>query len=353
MKPYLLECYGNPSQTYSFSKKAKRALKQARSDIADCIGAKPEQIFFTSGGTESDNWVIKQFGSEYDMRRVITSCIEHHAVLNSCSPEETKLVSVDSEGSITPQSLQAALKMKDVVSSCHTTLVSIMLANNEIGTIEPIKELVQTAKAHGAIFHTDAVQAIGHIPVNVTDLGVDFMSASAHKFNGPKGIGFLYYRGGDILRPYENGGSQECGMRAGTENVASVVAMAEALKWNTENMYRNTTHLNLLTEVFLNKLNNIDYILNGHPTNRLPGNINISIRGKIGEGLMHLLDLRGIAVSTGAACDGKNTATSHVIQAIGVHEDYANGTLRISFSHENTEEDARIIAKILCELIAK
>lgn len=354
MKPFLLEDFSNPSQPYSFSRKAKRALKQARADIADCIGAKENQIFFTSGGTESDNWAIKCFGIEGVVRRIVTSSIEHHAVLNACKKACNCTVTylpVTKTGIVESNALHKALILQDAIPSCLTTLVSVMYANNEIGTVEPIKELVDTAKKSGALFHTDAVQAVGHIPIYANETGFDFLSASAHKFNGPKGIGFLYYRGGDILRPFADGGAQEFGMRAGTENVAAIVGMAEALKWNTEFMYANTAHLNRLTKVFLDGIKSIDYLLNGDPVNRLPGNISISIRGKSGEGLLHLLDLKGIMISTGSACDSVNTQTSHVIQAIGVDKDYAEGTIRITFGHENTEEEARTLAATLIQIV--
>ena len=306
MKPFLLENYANPSGAYSYSKKAKQAIKAARKTIAECINAEPEQIFFTSGGTESDNWAIKGFAiSNYDRIAVITSQIEHHAILNSCYSIErlrhpVAYLPVDSKGIVAADTLNRYI-------SDHTGLVSIMAANNEIGTIEPIKELVQIAHSHGALFHTDAVQAVGHIPIDVKELGVDMLSASAHKFNGPKGIGFLYCKEG-ILQPFHNGGSQESGMRAGTENVAAIVGMASALKKNIEEMEQNEKYLHRLSEVFLSiiKASNVPYILNGHQQDRLPGNINLSIKGKMGEGLMHMLDLKGICVSTGSACDSHN-----------------------------------------------
>ena len=352
MKPFLLENYANPSGAYSYSKKAKQAIKAARKTIAECINAEPEQIYFTSGGTESDNWAIKGFAlSDYDNKAVITSQIEHHAILNSCYAIEmlkhpVAYLPVDCKGVVAVDTLNRYI-------SEQTGLVSIMTANNEIGTIEPIKELAQIAHAHGALFHTDAVQAIGHISIDVENLGVDMLSASAHKFNGPKGIGFLYCKEG-ILQPFHNGGSQEFSMRAGTENVPAIVGMAVALKKNIEEMDQNEKHLRQLSEVFLSiiEASNISYILNGHKQNRLPGNINLSIKGKKGEGLMHLLDLKGICVSTGSACDSHNQKVSHVIQAIAVPEIYREGTIRVTFGKNNTVHEAELIASTIIKLCA-
>lgn len=363
MKPFMLECYANASQPYSFSRKAKRALKDARKTIADCINAEPEEIIFTSGGTESDNWAIKNFTHHDVVRHIITSPIEHHAVLNACESvrnySDIKSLSVDKYGFVSLDELGKTLEspIKRTVTSPvnEHTIVSIMLANNEIGTIQPIKELTEIAHSYGALFHTDAVQAIGHIPVDVKELGVDMLSASAHKFNGPKGIGFLYCKSNNKIQPFHNGGSQEFGLRAGTENIPAIVGMAVALKNNIKNIKENEAHCLKLSSVLLEKLrnSNVDFILNGHETKRLPGNVNISLRGKSGEALMHLLDLKGVFVSTGSACDSVNQQVSHVIKVINVPSEYAEGTLRISFSKENTIEDAETIAYILTNLIVK
>ena len=350
MKPFLLENYANPSGAYSQSKKAKQAIKAARKTIAECINAEPEQIYFTSGGTESDNWAIKGFAlSDYDYKAVITSQIEHHAILNSCYDIErlkhpVAYLPVDCKGVVATDTLNRYI-------SDRTGLVSVMTTNNEIGTIEPIKELAQIAHSHGALFHTDAVQAVGHIPIDVKVLGIDMLSASAHKFNGPKGIGFLYCKE-RVLQPFHNGGSQEFGMRAGTENVPAIVGMTVALRKNIIEMEQNAKHLRRLSEELLSILeaSNVPFILNGHPTNRLPGNINLSIKGKSGEGLMHMLDLKGICVSTGSACDSHNQQVSHVIQAIGVPEDYCEGTIRITLGKHNTEEEVKAIAETLIKL---
>ncbi len=352
MKPYLLENYGNASQPYFFARKPKMAMQAARKTIAACIGALPEEIYFTSGGTESDNWVLKCFGLRNDVRRVYTSAIEHHAVLNAC--ECAIRLPVDSKGIVLPDALENTFTSDESpVPSCLATLVSVMLVNNEIGTIEPIKELAAIAHAHTALFHTDAVQAVGHIPIDVNELSVDMLSASAHKFNGPKGIGFLYVRKGTPLVPYADGGAQEQGLRAGTENVASIVGMATALKKNCDEMQQTIEKLRAMEKDFLDAIHTagIDFIRNG-AENRVPGNISISIRGASGEMLLHRLDLKGIAISTGSACDSVNTKVSHVIQAIGVPQEYAEGTIRVSFGRDNNMEDAAEVAKAIISVIS-
>ncbi len=357
MKPYLLDCYANASQPYSFSRKARQALKDARKTIAECINSEPEEIIFTSGGTESDNWAIKCFAPESDIRFVITSPIEHHAILNACSNAGDhcvhQMLKVDNYGQVITDSLHDILSApREAVASCESTLVSVMLANNEIGTIQPVREVTEIAHSFGAVMHTDAVQAVGHIPIDVKVLGVDMLSASAHKFNGPKGIGFLYNKN-NLLRPLHNGGSQEFGMRAGTENIAAIVGMAVALKKNVDEMEKHAAHLRDLTSLFLSKLNKakVDYIFNGHPDNRLPGNINISIKGKSGEGLMHILDLKGVCISTGSACDSVNQQVSHVIKAINVPYNYSEGTIRITLGKENSEHDILYLADAIIKTL--
>ncbi len=348
MKPYFLNDYSNPSQPYSFSRSSKKAIKEARLIIAECIGAEPNEIYFTSGGTESDNWAIKgtaMYGSE--KRCVITSEFEHHAVLRSCGTLEylgypVAYVKPNANGFVTPE------KLKDIIHS--PILVSIMYANNEIGTIQPISELADIAHNHGAYFHTDAVQVIGHVPINVKELGVDLLSASAHKFNGPKGIGFLYIKKGVKILPLLNGGSQENGIRGGTENIASIVGMAIALKNNCENMQKNEEHIKAVSDAFISNLK-VDYNINGSG-NKLSGINSISLKGKSGESLLHLLDLKGICVSTGSACDSINTQISHVLQAINVAEDIAKGTIRVSFSKDNTIEEAIELAVTLNKTVS-
>jgi cysteine desulfurase len=350
MKPFLLDEYGNASQPYSFARKPKQALKEARAIIAQCINAEPEEIFFTSGGTESDNWAIKGVAfADATKHTIITSQIEHHAILRACEDVE-KLgcpviyLPVTKEGVVTPEVLNSAI-------TSDTRLISIMYANNEIGTIEPIKELCEIAHRNGALFHTDAVQAVGHIEIDVKALGVDMLSASAHKFNGPKGIGFLYIKKGTPINSYASGGAQEFGMRAGTENVASIVGMAVALKKNCERIQEATRHLLTCETLLIEKLNNagVDFVRNGSD-NHIPGNISLSFRSADGETILHRLDLMGICVSTGAACDSVNTKVSHVLDAIGTEEEYAEGTIRISLSSINTIIEVNTIGDSLLKI---
>lgn len=351
MKPYLLNEYGNASQPYSFSRASKLALKNAREMIASCINAKPEEIYFTSGGTESDNWAIKGICLSGEGKSLITSGIEHHAILNSAETVKRMGADVDylkptSEGVITVDELKKVITPK-------TTLVSIMLANNEIGTIQPIKDLAEMAHKFGALFHTDAVQAVGHIKIDVKELDIDMLSASAHKFNGPKGIGFIYIKQGTAISAYLDGGSQESALRAGTENVASIVGMSYALKKNCDNLDVNKEKITKLEEKLLALLNvcgSNDIKKNGG-NNTLPGNISLSLKNQDGEALLHRLDLRGICISTGSACDSKNTNISHVLKAIKLDEQYAKGTIRISLGKDNTEEDIRYIANELKKIM--
>lgn len=347
MKPFLLELYSNPSQPYRFSRDSKKALKEARSIIAGCIGADPEEIFFTSGGTESDNWAIKNAGNGGG---VVTSVIEHHAVLNSCLSYEraggkVSYVDVDKKGIVDPADLEDKIDES-------TRLVSVMFANNEIGTIQPISQLVKVAHKHGCLFHTDAVQAIGHVNINVHELDVDLLSASAHKFNGPKGIGFLFIKKGTEIYPYIDGGSQESGLRAGTENVASIVSMAVALKKNCNRIAENEQKLLRLENKLIDGLDvlKIDYIRNG-AERRIPGNISLSFKGHEGEVILHRMDLMGICISTGSACDSINTKLSHVISAIGVPDEYASGTIRISLGKDNKESDIEVILSALNRIL--
>lgn len=349
MTPYLLNEYGNASQPYSFARKPKKALAEARQIIASAINALPEEIYFTSGGTESDNWAIK--GSAFidaEKRATITTSIEHHAVLRACEAIErlgypVVYINPDSKGIIMPEALE-------FVITDNTRLVSVMYSNNEIGTIEPIKELAKVAHKHGALFHTDAVQAVGHISIDVKALNVDMLSASAHKFNGPKGIGFLYIRKGVKISSFNDGGSQEFRLRAGTENVASIVGMATALKNNLARLSENKAHILKLEEIFLSELSGFDFVRNGDK-NHIPGNISLSFKDRDGEAILHRLDLKGICVSTGSACDSLDTRISHVLMAIGLNERYANGTIRISIGKDNTEDDVKAIANALKKIL--
>ena len=352
MLPWLCDEYGNASQPYHFGKEAKKAISRARLIIAECINASPDEIYFTSGGTESDNWAIKGIAfqnlKEFE---AITSTIEHHAILNSCQMikdlgGQVNYVNSNSAGEILPENLKKQIKQT-------TNLVSIMLANNEIGTIQPITELCEIAHHYGALFHTDAVQAIGHIPIDVKMLDIDLLSASAHKFNGPKGVGFLYIKKNVMIKPFMNGGSQESERRAGTENVAAIVGMARALRNNCESMYNNAVSVQRLEDRLISELKeipNIEYIQNGSPQ-KLPGLVSLSFKNHSGESILHSLDLMGISISTGAACDSRNTYVSHVIKAINLNEQYANGTIRISLGKNNTVDDVDLIVSSLKKVL--
>ena len=350
MLPWLQDEYGNASQPYAFSRKPKKALSEARATIANCIGAEPEEVYFTSGGTEGDNWALKGFLEPEDRRTTITTQIEHHAILNACNTLErlgypVMYLPVNRQGIVLPETLENGITES-------TKLVSVMMVNNEIGTIEPIHELAAIAHDHGALFHTDAVQAVGHIPIDVRELGIDILSSSAHKFNGPKGIGFQFIRKGTKIHPYADGGAQEFGMRAGTENIASIVGMATALRKSCSCMEQTKKRLQRMEQEFFETLNlaGIDYIRNGD-THHVAGNVNISIRNASGEMLLHRLDLKGICISTGSACDSVDAQVSHVIQAIDVPKNYAEGTIRISFGRYNEEFEAFEIAKAIADIL--
>lgn len=351
MTPWLLEEYGNASQPYAFARRPKRALAEARAVIAECMGALPEEIYFTSGGTEGDNWAIKGSAlSDPEKRATITSAFEHHAVLHSCAAIERLGYPVvymrpTQDGYITPDILEE--HMTD-----DTRLVSVMSVNNEIGSIQPIQALCKVAHRQGALFHTDAVQAAGHIKMDVHELDVDFLSASAHKFNGPKGIGFLYIKRGVKLLPYADGGAQESAHRAGTENVAAIVGMATALKANCDALERNQRHVCALENDLIARLDRADiaYRRNGGG-DRLPGLLSLSFPGRDGEAILHRMDLMGISISTGSACDSVNTEISHVLQAIGLEEEYGRGTIRISLGKNNTLEETERIAAALIRIL--
>ena len=351
MKPYLLDEYGNASQPYSFSRSPKKALYEARQIIASCINASPDEIYFTSGGTESDNWAIK--GTAFcstERKSIITSSFEHHAVLRTCASIETMgypiaYIEPNTSGYITSDALESVI-------TPQTLLVSVMMANNEIGTIQPIEKLAEIAHRNGALFHTDAVQCVGHLEIDVKSLGVDMLSASAHKFNGPKGIGFLYIKKGTQIASLLSGGSQEKGYRAGTENIAAIVGMAVALKKGRSNLSTYTEHILNLESSLISLLSeeNIQFRINGNGI-KLPGILSISFPGFSGESLLHRLDLSGIQISTGSACDSINTEISHVLKAIRADEKDALGTIRISLGRENTIDDVIDISKTLIKII--
>ena len=335
--------------------RALHAVDKARHDIANCIHARQKEIFFTSGGTESDNWALEGVckALKNKGKHIIVSSIEHHAVLNTCASLGTEGYDV----SYLPVSANGMVEASNLGKSIRpdTVLISIMLANNEIGTIQDIKTLASVAHDHGVLFHTDAVQAIGHIPVNVKRLGVDLMSASAHKFNGPQGCGFLYVKHGTPILPFHHGGQQEAGLRAGTENVAGIVGMATALQYHIKGMRESEKRLKEVAKTFKDIIS-AQYsqaVFNGDSRKRLPGHVSVSFPGRDGEALLHLLDLKGICVSTGAACNSRSTEISHVLRAIGLPDDVGKGTLRVTFGHGNTVQDAETIANTLVVLLKK
>lgn len=339
MMPYLTDLYGNPSAPYSAALAPKEALRQARQTIAACIGADADEIFFTGGGTESNNWAIKgtAFAGDFPAP-IVTSAIEHHSVLAPCAALQrlgcslTRLPAT-AEGIVTDTALEQHLPQ-------GTKLVSVMLANNELGTVQPISSLAAIAHRHGALFHTDAVAAIGRMPLDVKALDVDLLSASAHKFGGPKGVGFLYIKRGTPIAPLLDGGAQENGLRAGTENVPAIVGMAAALQHRTTDIGAHRAHLSHLTAHFLEGLQaaGISFIRHG-TEDTLPGLLSLAFPSIEAEALLHRLDLLGITVSAGAACNGTATTTSHVLQAIGLSEEEAASTIRVSFGYTNTKED--------------
>lgn len=341
MDPYLMDEYGNASTAYGMGQRAQKAMEDAREKIAYRLDAHPEEIFFTSGGSESDNWVVKNVaGAKKEQgKHIITSQIEHHAILRSCEYLESlgydvTYLPVDDYGVVDPKELKDAIR-------ADTTLVSIMTGNNEIGTIEPITELGSIAKSKGVDFHTDAVQAVGQIPLSLAQLPVDYLSASAHKFHGPKGVGFLYVRKDENLPSFIHGGSQERGKRAGTENVAGIVGMAEALDIAVQEMRYTSPRLIRLRNYFVERvLHEIaDTRLNGHRYQRLPGNVNFSIRGVDATALLVLMEEEGICASAGSACNTGQTRISHVIEAIHVPEDYAAGSIRFTMGRATSRQE--------------
>lgn len=348
MMPFLQSNYANASQPYSFAREARKALSQSRKIIAECINASPEEIYFTSGGSESNNWVING-AIDFEMD-ILTTAIEHHSILRPAQ----YAAEIGSKLSIIPVSETGIVELPELYQRIQNpgSLVSIMLANNEIGTIQHIADLAQLCHDVKCIFHTDAVQALGHVKIDVKALGIDMLSGSAHKFNGPKGIGFLYVKNSIKWPALIKGGLQEFGFRAGTENVASIVGMATALKENVSNTDMHTLHLNKLESILLRELvsRGISYKRNGD-SRHIPGNLSLSFDGLEGETLLHRLDFKGIMVSTGSACDSKETQISHVLKAIGLDESLAKGTIRISLGHQNTEADVKYIAEELSSMI--
>lgn len=346
--------FANPSSSYKISRPLKKFLNESREKIAACINAEPSEIFFTSGGTESNNQAIKNFvfSRLNEKPSIITSAIEHKSVLNSCLAMKnffgTKIIKlpVNNFGEVNFDDLR-----KKIIK--RQQIISIMLANNEVGTIQSIKKLAEISHERAKIFHTDAVQAVGHIPIDVKNLGVDMLSASAHKFNGPNGTGFLYAEKNLKIFPYLDGGGQESGMRAGTENVPAIAAMALALEKNCREMKENEKKLSTVSKILIDRLksNNADFIVNGGE-NRLPGHLSLSFKNFDGEVLMNRLDLKNIYVSTGSACNSKTQIISHVLKALKIPKDYIRGTIRITFGKNNSPEDAENIAKNLLEIFS-
>lgn len=347
------EVWGNPSSLYTHGQKAKELLEKSREEIAGLIGCEPREIVFTSGGSESDNQAIlsaAEIGRKNGKMHIVSSAFEHHAVLHTLEKLkkegfEITLLDVHNDGLVNPCELESAIKD-------DTCLVSIMFANNEIGTIQPIKEIGEICQKKNVIFHTDAVQAVGHIPINVKELKVDMLSASAHKFKGPKGVGFLYVKKGIKLKSLIEGGAQERGKRGGTENLPGIVAMATALKEAVAGIADNTPNIIAVRNKIIEGLNDIPHsILNGDIKNRLPGNINFCFEGIEGEALLLLLDDKGISASSGSACTSGSLDPSHVLLAIGRVHDIAHGSLRLSIDESITEEDADYIIKSVKEVV--
>lgn len=355
MMPYITENYGNPSSIYKISRGNKEAVEKAREQIANAINAKPNEIYFTAGGSESDNWALKGIADSYANKgkHIITSCIEHHAILHTCEYLETKgyevtYLPVDEYGKIRMEDLKNAIRE-------DTILVSVMFANNEIGTIQPIAEIGALCKEKNIIFHTDAVQAIGHVPIDVEAMNINLLSMSGHKFYGPKGIGALYIGKGLKIGSYIHGGAQERKRRAGTENVPGIVGIGKALELAVNEMNEEIPRLAQLRNKLVNGiLNTIPHArLNGHSTDRLPGNVNISFEFIEGESMLLLLDMQGIYASSGSACTSGSLDPSHVLLAIGLPHEKAHGSLRLSMGHFTTEADVDYVLEKLPPIVSR
>ncbi len=354
MLPYLHDNFGNPSSVHSFGRDARKAVDEARDKVAKAIGADPREVFFTSGGTESDNIAIQgvALARKQDGRHIVTSKIEHHAVLDTChylasQGYEVTYLPVDEKGLVSVDEFQAALRP-------DTILATIMHANNEMGAIQPIKEMAAIAHARKITFHTDAVQTVGSIPVNVKELGVDMLSLSAHKFYGPKGIGVLYIKKGTRIKPLYHGGSQERKYRPGTENHVGIVGLAKALELATEGLNARQVQIIALRDKLIAGLLALPEVeLNGHPTQRLPGNVNISVRYVEGESLILSLDMQGIAVSSGSACTSGSLEPSHVLLAMGLTHEQAHGSLRLTLGIDNTAEDVDYVLSVMPGIVER
>ena len=355
MQPYFCEIFGNPSSVHGYGREARKAVDAAREQVAKAIGAEPREIYFTGCGTEADNWALR--GAAYANikkgKHIITTNFEHHAILHTCKQLEKEgfevtYLPVDRDGLITPEQLEAAIRP-------DTVLVSVMYANNEVGTIEPIPELAAVAKAHGVLFHTDAVQAIGHVPIDVKAQGIDMLSMSGHKFHAPKGIGALYVRQGVRIRRLMEGGAQERGQRPGTENLAGIVGIGKAIELATEDVEGRAAKMAAIRDHMIERImKEIPHVqLNGHPTKRMCGNINVSFYFVESESILLHLDFKGIAASSGSACTSGSLDPSHVLLAIGVSHEHANGSVRLSLCEENTMEEADYVVDSLVEIVGR
>lgn len=355
MLPYFSEYYGNASTIYSLGAESKKAMDHARQTIADSLGAKPEEIYFTAGGSESDNWALKATAEAYASKgkHIITTKIEHHAILHTCEYLEKRgfeitYLNVDRDGLISLDELKAAIRP-------DTILISVMFANNEIGTIEPIAEIGEIAKEHGVLFHTDAVQAYAQVPIHVDEMHIDMLSASGHKLNGPKGIGFLYIRKGVKIRSFVHGGAQERSRRAGTENIPGIVGLGAAVERAMRIMDSKTRKEIELRDYLIGRLENeIPHCwLNGHRTKRLPNNINFSFLFIEGESMLIMLDMKGICASSGSACTSGSLDPSHVLLAIDLKHEEAHGSLRLTLSEDSTKEEMDIVAEEVKKIVQR
>lgn len=356
MLPFFTEEYGNASSLYEFGDRAKTAVNKARQQIATAIGAaNVNEVYFTGGGSESDNWAIKgvaEVMAKKGKKHIISSAFEHHAVLHCLEKLEKQgfeitLLDVHSDGLVRPEELEAAIRE-------DTALVTIMYANNEIGTIQPIKEIGEICRKHGVIFHTDAVQAVGNIPVNVVNEHIDLLSVSSHKFHGPKGVGALYIRRGIILPNLIDGGAQERGKRAGTENTAGIVGMGAAVEIAVNTMEERNKNLSEIRDYIIDNALKIERSrVNGDRKHRLPGNVSLCFEGIEGESLLLMLDQKGVCASSGSACTSGSLDPSHVLLSIGLPHEIAHGSLRLSFSNDNTMEDAKYILSVLPPIVER
>ncbi len=355
MLPYFSEHFGNPSSLYSIAQESKEALEKARGQVASLIGAKANEVFFTAGGSEADNWALEGVADALKDKgnHIITTKIEHHAILHTAEYLEkhgidVTYLDVDAEGRVNPEDVEKAITDK-------TVLISIMMVNNEVGTIEPIKEIADIAHNHGILLHTDAVQALGNVPIDVNDMGIDLMSMSGHKIYGPKGVGALYIRKGTKISNFIHGGAQEMKKRAGTENLAGIVGFGKAAELAKESLESHINRVSELRDYFISEVTSKipDTIVNGSMEHRHPGNANISFEYIEGESMLILLDMNGISVSTGSACSSKSLTPSHVLSAMGIPVERIHGTLRFTIGDPTTKEDIDYVIEKLVEIVQK